>query len=127
MATHALTNECPLCHMPDSCTHIAGECRDHEALRISRHNATCQLIHAANRMTAKGRRAIHSTQDLVLVMADTGTQPVTTGDFIDYLSPTSEDTNLSSTTETPRTTGSHPCPRRWMSAVDVSQDPRYNH
>ena len=22
---HAPTDECPLCHMPDSCTHIAGE------------------------------------------------------------------------------------------------------
>ena len=31
---HALTYECPLCHMPDSCTHIAGECPDHETLRI---------------------------------------------------------------------------------------------
>ena len=38
---HTPTNECPLCHMPDSCTHIAGECHDHEALRISRHNAAC--------------------------------------------------------------------------------------
>ena len=36
---HALTDECPLCHMPDSYTHIAGECPNHEALRISRHNA----------------------------------------------------------------------------------------
>ncbi len=51
---HALTNECPLCHMPDSCTHIAGECPEHEALRLSRHDAACQLIHAAIRKTAKG-------------------------------------------------------------------------
>ena len=27
---YALTDECPLYHMPDSCTHIAGECPDHE-------------------------------------------------------------------------------------------------
>ncbi len=35
---HALTGACPLCHKPDSCTHIAGECPAHDALRISRHN-----------------------------------------------------------------------------------------
>ena len=38
---HALIDEYPLYHMPDSCPHIAGECPDHEALRISRHNAAC--------------------------------------------------------------------------------------
>ena len=33
---HAPTYECPLCHMPDSCTHIiAGERPDYEAMRIS--------------------------------------------------------------------------------------------
>ena len=37
----ALTDEDPLCHMPDSCTHIAGECPNHEAMRISRRNAAC--------------------------------------------------------------------------------------
>ncbi len=51
---HALTYECPFCHMPDSCTHIAGECPNHEAMRISRHNAVCQLIHAAISKTSKG-------------------------------------------------------------------------
>jgi len=51
---HALTNECPLCHMPYSCTHIAGICLDHEALRINRQNVACQFIHAAIRKTAKG-------------------------------------------------------------------------
>jgi len=74
---HAPTDECPLCHMPDSCTHIAGECPDYEALRISRHNAACQLIHAAIRKTAKGGGALHSAPDLVLVTTDTGTQPMT--------------------------------------------------
>ncbi len=38
---HALTDDCPLCHKPDSCTRIAGECSTHEALRIGRHNAAC--------------------------------------------------------------------------------------
>jgi hypothetical protein len=70
---HALTDECMLYHMPDSCTHIAVECPDREALHISRHDAACQLIHAAIRNTAKGGGALHSAPDLVLVMADTGT------------------------------------------------------
>ena len=51
---HAPTDECPLCHMPDSYTHIAEECPDHEALRICRHNAAFQRIHAVIRKTAKG-------------------------------------------------------------------------
>jgi len=97
---HALTDECPLCHMPDSCTHIAGECPDHEAMRISGLNAACQPNHAAIRKTAKGGGALNSAFDLVLVMADTGTQPMTTGDSIESLSPTSEDTNLPPTTDT---------------------------
>jgi hypothetical protein len=97
----ALTDECPLYHMPDSCTHIAGECPDHEAHRISRHNAACQLIHATIHKTSKGRGALHSAPELVLVMVDTGTQPVTMGESIESLSPTSEDTNLPPTTETP--------------------------
>jgi len=36
---HAPTDECPLYYRPDSCTLIAGEFPDQEALRISRHNA----------------------------------------------------------------------------------------
>ena len=70
---HALTDECTLYHMPDSCTHIAGECPDHEAMRITNHDAACQLIHAPIRKTAKGGGALHSAPDLVLFMADTGT------------------------------------------------------
>ena len=73
---HAPTDERPLCHMPDSCTHIAGECPYHEALRIGRHNAACQLIHAAIRKTAKGGGALYSAPYLVLVAADTGTLPI---------------------------------------------------
>ena len=98
---HTLANECPLCHMPDSCTHIAGECADHKAMRISRPNAACQRIHATIRKTAKGGGALHSAPDLVLVMADTSTQPMTTGNSIESLSTTFEDTNLSPTSETP--------------------------
>ena len=97
---HAPTNECPLCHMPESCTHIARECLDHEALRISRHNAACQLVHAAICKTAKGGGALHSAPDLILAMADTSVQPMTTGDSIESLSPTSDNTDPTPTTET---------------------------
>jgi hypothetical protein len=70
---HASTVECPLCHMPDSCTYIAGKCSDHEALRISRYNAACQLVHAVIHKTAKEGGALYRLRDLVLVVADTGT------------------------------------------------------
>ena len=97
---HAPTNEYPpLYHMPDSCTHIAGECPDNEALRISRHNAAYQLIHAAIRKTTMGGGAPHSAPDLVLVTADTGTQPMTPGEDIRSLSPTPEEHTLHNTTE----------------------------
>jgi len=97
---HAKTYEWPLCHMPDSCIHFAGECPDHKALLISRYNAACQLIHAAIRSTTKRGGALHSAPDLVLVMADAGTQPMTTGDSIESLPSTSEDTDLTPTKET---------------------------
>jgi hypothetical protein len=96
---HAPTDEFPLCHMLDSCTHIVGECPDHKALRNSRYNAACQLVHAAIRKTAKGGGALHSASDLILVMADTCAQPMTTRDSLESLSPTSEDTDPSPTTE----------------------------
>ena len=57
---HAPTKKCPLCHRLDSCTHIFGECPDHEAILIGRHNAAGQLVHAAIRNTSKGGGALHS-------------------------------------------------------------------
>ncbi len=69
---HAPTDEWPLYHMPESCTHIAGECPDHEAVRISRHNAASRLVHAAIRKTAKGGGALHSAPNLVMAVSDTG-------------------------------------------------------
>ena len=83
---HAPTDECPSCHKPDSCTHIAGECPDHEARRIGIHNAACRLIHAAIRKNAKGGGALHSAPDLVLVATDTSTLLQTTTDSIETLS-----------------------------------------
>jgi ribonuclease HI len=60
---HALADEFPLCRRPDSCTHIAGECPNNEGLRIGRHNAACQLIHAAMRKTSKGGGALHAAPE----------------------------------------------------------------
>ena len=61
---HAPTDERPLCHMPDSCTHIAGEFPDHDALRISRHNAACQL--SADDVDAKCTASPRRMPDWVL-------------------------------------------------------------
>ncbi len=127
----ALADECPLYKMPDSCTHIAGECPNHEALRISRHNAACQLIHATIRKTAKGGGVFNNAPDLVLVMADTGTQPMTTGDSIESLSLTFGDDNLSPTTETSPHGWFAPPPTsadiRRRRRTDVSHVPIYNY
>jgi hypothetical protein len=80
---HAPTHECPLCHKPDSCTHFAGECLSHKAFTISRHNAARQPIHAAIRKSAKGGAALHSAPDLVLLTADTESQPQTSTASLD--------------------------------------------
>jgi hypothetical protein len=74
---HAPTDECPLYYSPDPCTHIAGECPDHEAHRINRHHAACQLVHAAIHKTAKGGGALYIALDLILVAVDTGIQSQT--------------------------------------------------
>jgi len=128
---HALIDECPRCHMPDSCTHIAGECQDHEALRISRHNAACQLVHAAIRKTAKGGWALHSAPGLVLDMADTGTQPMTTGNSIKSLPPHLGGHQPIPDHGDPPHDWFAPLPTsediRRRRHTDVSQDPKYNH
>jgi hypothetical protein len=82
---HAPTDACPLCHKPESCTHIARECRFHMALTISRHNAACQLIHAAIRKSAKGGVALHTAPDLVFITADAGSQPQTPHELLETL------------------------------------------
>ena len=84
---HAPTDECPLYHKPHSCTHIAGECKDNEALRISRHNAACQLAHAAIRKISKGGGALPTAPDLVLKVADTGIRSHTDNVSLNLLSP----------------------------------------
>jgi hypothetical protein len=80
---------------------------------------------------AKGGGALHSASDLILVIADTGIQPMTTRDYIDSLSPTSEDTDLSPTTEAVPHDWLAPLPTteeiRRRRHTDVSQDLKYNH
>jgi hypothetical protein len=74
---HTPTNERPLCPLPDSCTHIAGKGEAHKNLHINRHNAASHLVHAAIRNSAKGGGALYRAKDLILVIADDGTQPQT--------------------------------------------------
>ena len=115
------TNECPFFHKHNSCTHIAGECPDYEALRISRHNAACQLLHAAIRTTSKGGGALHKALNLVLITADTGLQPQTMDEALEDegSAPTEAHTPLDWLAPLPITEDtSH------KSHTDVSQDPR---
>ena len=82
---HAPMDKCPLCHRPDSFTHIAGECKAFKNLSISRHNAACLLIHAVIRNSAKGGVASCSGDDLRLVAADADNQNKTTEKEIAFL------------------------------------------
>jgi hypothetical protein len=76
-AMHQRMDECPLCHLPDSCTHIAGKCKAHKHLHISRYNAACQLVHAAIRNSAKCGGALYRAKDLALATTNVGNQPQT--------------------------------------------------
>ena len=69
---------CPLCGLPDSCTHIAGECKSHNNPSISRHNASCQLTHAIIRTAFGGGGAIYSPHYLRLITMAAGTKNQTT-------------------------------------------------
>ena len=87
----APTDECPLYHRSDACTHIAGECDPHKNLSISRHNAACQLIHVAIRSSAKGGGALYGTEDLRPVAADAGNQNQTTEAELSLVTPSQVD------------------------------------
>ena len=84
---HTPTDDCPLCPKPDSITHIAGECKDRDALHINCHNAACQLVHAAIRKTSKRGGALQTAPDLLLITNDTGIQSQTAKESLDLLSP----------------------------------------
>jgi hypothetical protein len=71
-------DECPLCHRPDSCTHIAGKCKAHKNLSIIRHIAAYQLTYAAIHSSTKGGGALYNADDLRLVAADASNQNQTT-------------------------------------------------
>ena len=89
---HAPTEESPRCHRPDSCTHIEGGCKAHKNLSISRHNAACQLTHAAIRSSAKGGGALYSAYDLRLMAADAGSQNQSTDEeLFSIVTPTQEE------------------------------------
>jgi hypothetical protein len=118
---HAATDECPLCHKPDSCTHIAKKCNKHEGLRIGRHNAACQLIHAAIRKTSKGGGANHSAPDLVLISADTGTLLQTkAGSLAALYSQLGSPTSSQDLGHTPSETNFHP---NWLDPIPNNIQP----
>jgi hypothetical protein len=81
----APTDACPLCELPDSCTHIAGEYKTHNNQLFRIHNATCKLTHAVIRTAFKGVGTIYSPHDLILVSMDAGTNLQTTDEDIDDL------------------------------------------
>ena len=128
---HAPTDERPLCHRPDSCTHIAGECKAHKNLAISRHNAACQLVHAAIRNSAKGGGALYIADDLRLVAADTGNQNQTTEeDLSSIMTAWKEENHPPDDSHQSSTDWLEPIPpeveTRHRRHTDVSQDPRYD-
>jgi hypothetical protein len=91
---HAPTDACPLCGLPDSCTHIAGQCNTHNDQLISRHNAACQLTHAAIRSAFNSGGTLYSPHDLRVVTMDAGTKHQTTDEDIADLTPTSDEQDL---------------------------------
>ena len=99
---HAPTDACPLCGMPDSCTHITGQCEEHTDHIISRHHAAGHLTHAAIRTAFKGGGNLYSPHDLTLVSMDAGSKPQTTEsnihDFTAALTQHNTDSHPSTTT-----------------------------
>ena len=82
---HAPSDACPLCVLPDSCTHVAGECPAHASQIISKHNAACLLTHATVRKAFKGGGALFSPHTIHLVTADAGNKSQTPGAMLDSL------------------------------------------
>jgi len=129
------TAECPLCHKPNNCTHKAGECKDHEAVRINRHNAACQKVRAAIRKTSKGGGALHTAPDLVLISSCTGIPSQIAEESFDLQSPylgspsSNEDNDPHPREHTSHSRWLDPMPNpsrvHRMRHTDVSRDPRY--
>jgi hypothetical protein len=117
----APTDACPQCGLPESCTHIAGQCSSHTNHIIGIHNVACQLTHAAIRTAFKGGGTIYSLHDLLLVSSDAETKQQTLEEDL-------EEYHLHQPQQTPLTTDwlTHmkpdtPLPRR-NRRVDVSID-----
>ena len=121
---HAPTDACPLCGLPDSCTHIAGECRFQKDHIISKHNAACQLVHAAIRKAFKGGGTLHSHQALHLISADAGNVPQTSPPYLSDLdSPQGEVEEANTHYMDPSSPGeTPPHPQRTPRSTDVSVD-----
>ena len=82
---HAPSDACQLCGLPDSCTHVAGECPAHTDHIISKHNAACQLTHPTIRKAFKEGGALYSPHTLQLVSTDAGTKSQTTWPLLESL------------------------------------------
>ena len=101
---YAPSDACPLCGLHDSCTHIAGQSKTHNDLILSRHNAACQLPHAAIRSVFKGGGTLYSSHDLRLFIMDAGTKHQTTeNDITELTAPTLDDKYLTTQTPPPNT------------------------
>ena len=128
---HAPTDKCRLRHRPDSCTHIARECKAHKNLTISGHNAACQLTHAAIRGSAKGGGALYNANDLRLVATDAKNQNQTTDEELSSIvTPIDDEIHPTEGKHQTSTDGLGPIPpdveTRHRRHIDVSQVPRYN-
>jgi len=58
------TDACTLCGLPDSCAHIARECKSHNNQCISKHKAACQLTHTTIITAFNGVGTIRSPHNL---------------------------------------------------------------
>ena len=88
----APTDACPLCGLPVSCTHIAGECKSYNNQSISRHNVACQLTNAALKTAFNEDDTIYSPHDLKLITMDAGTKHQTTDEDLSELNTSSPHT-----------------------------------
>ena len=86
---HAQTDECPLCHFPDSCTHIGSGCPKHTGLYISRHDAAVRMIADYLLHSPKGASALHQSLRLLSRDAGRNERPMTE-DFDELVSATEE-------------------------------------
>ena len=86
---HALNDHCPLCDLPDSCTHIGGGCKKLAGLYIDRHNAACRKVATAITQSTKGASAL--IQHCRLVSCDAGTKPLPDSDDFDTLTKAHEE------------------------------------